>query len=306
MPTSISSPARRPPTGWCSRSASSPSSTYSTPTNMPIIPKRFPELGAGQCRHLRLRRRRLGLHLRRSGRMVPGPLDAARRHVRSLDRPRRRQPQATISTDFANFSGSAKSSAATNCGDIPARSRSPAYSPADAWEVSRTRSPAAGPRRVPGEISLRGARISEAARRQHEPRAGESQTARGVRTRRLGRRQCRAVGIHRYRSYCAGRRLTHRQAMGPSKRHDRDCRRRQRNFRVHEAYLNAGGVGILVGDGKLPHPRSRADHRDLLQLCAHLCDESHLRLSVRRQSWLQHRSRAGERFRRALPHRILT
>jgi high affinity Mn2+ porin len=23
---------------------------------------------------------------------------------------------------------------------------------------------------------------------------------------------------------------------------------------VHEAYLNAGGLGILVGDGKLPHP----------------------------------------------------
>jgi Carbohydrate-selective porin, OprB family len=25
---------------------------------------------------------------------------------------------------------------------------------------------------------------------------------------------------------------------------------------VHEAYLNAGGLGILVGDGQLPHPGS--------------------------------------------------
>jgi len=24
--------------------------------------------------------------------------------------------------------------------------------------------------------------------------------------------------------------------------------------KTHEAYLNAGGLGILVGDGKLPHP----------------------------------------------------
>jgi high affinity Mn2+ porin len=23
---------------------------------------------------------------------------------------------------------------------------------------------------------------------------------------------------------------------------------------IHEAYLNAGGLGILVGDGQLPHP----------------------------------------------------
>jgi high affinity Mn2+ porin len=23
---------------------------------------------------------------------------------------------------------------------------------------------------------------------------------------------------------------------------------------VHEAFLNAGGLGILVGDGRLPHP----------------------------------------------------
>ena len=34
------------------------------------------------------------------------------------------------------------------------------------------------------------------------------------------------------------------------------------------AYFNAGGLGILIGDGQLPNPRPRADRRDLLQLRA--------------------------------------
>ena len=34
----------------------------------------------------------------------------------------------------------------------------------------------------------------------------------------------------------------------------------------HEAFLNAGGLGILVGDGKLPQSGNGADHRGLLQL----------------------------------------
>jgi high affinity Mn2+ porin len=41
--------------------------------------KRFPELVGRQCRLVRLCRRRLGLHLRRRRRMVPGPLYATRR-----------------------------------------------------------------------------------------------------------------------------------------------------------------------------------------------------------------------------------
>ncbi len=27
---------------------------------------------------------------------------------------------------------------------------------------------------------------------------------------------------------------------------------------VHQRYLNAGGIGVLVGDGQLPHPGSEA------------------------------------------------
>ncbi len=65
---------------------------------------------------------------------------------------------------------------------------------------------------------------------------------------------------------------------------------------VHAAFLNAGGLGILIGDGQLPHPGARGDHRDLLQLRFDRGDEGQLRLSVHRQPGLQHRSRAGDRF----------
>ena len=50
---------------------------------------RFPELVAGQCRHLRLCRRWLGLYLRRGGGMVHRAMDLSRRRVRSV-RPRPR------------------------------------------------------------------------------------------------------------------------------------------------------------------------------------------------------------------------
>ncbi len=62
---------------------------------------------------------------------------------------------------------------------------------------------------------------------------------------------------------------------------------------VHEAFLNDGGLGILVGDGQLPHPGLEQIFRDLLQLRNFVFDESQLRLSAHRQSRLQHRPRAG-------------
>ena len=51
---------------------------------------RFPQLGADQHRHVRLCRRRLGLHLRRGGRMVSGPFHRARREFSTS----RRRPRA--------------------------------------------------------------------------------------------------------------------------------------------------------------------------------------------------------------------
>ena len=99
--------------------------------------KRFHELGADRRRHLRLRRRRLGLHLRRGRRVVSGKLDAAWRRC-SISRSSPTAP--SLIRPSSNSSGSAKSSAATTCGDIPARSRSPVFSVAAAWAASRMRS----------------------------------------------------------------------------------------------------------------------------------------------------------------------
>ena len=41
---------------------------------------------------------------------------------------------------------------------------------------------------------------------------------------------------------------------------------------VHQAFFNAGGLGIVIGDGMLPHPGARTDHRELLQLRPHALD----------------------------------
>ena len=44
---------------------------------------------------------------------------------------------------------------------------------------------------------------------------------------------------------------------------------------VHAAFLNAGGLGILIGDGAAAASRRRGDHRDLLQLRFDRGDRSH-------------------------------
>ena len=61
--------------------------------------QRFPELGADRHRHLRLRRRRLGLHLRRRRRVVSGSLDAARRRLRPVHRAQQRRLDPTFGQD---------------------------------------------------------------------------------------------------------------------------------------------------------------------------------------------------------------
>ena len=55
---------------------------------------------------------------------------------------------------------------------------------------------------------------------------------------------------------------------------------------VHRAYFNAGGLGILIGDGQLPNPGVEGILRDLLQLCADRFDAGVGRLSIHRQSGL--------------------
>ena len=74
---------------------------------------------------------------------------------------------------------------------------------------------------------------------------------------------------------------------------------------VHQAFLNAGGLGILVGDGQLPNPGLEQIVEAYYSYAISVLDESQRRLSVHRQPGLQHRPRAGECFRRPLPRRIL-
>ena len=74
---------------------------------------------------------------------------------------------------------------------------------------------------------------------------------------------------------------------------------------VHQAFFNAGGLGILIGDGQLPNPGPRRDLRDLLQLRVHRSHEGHLGLSVHQQPGLQHPARAGECVRGAVAHPVL-
>ena len=119
-----------------------------------------------------------------------------------------------------------------------------------------------------------------AAVRQYQSRGGVSMNleqeitseSRRLHARRLGRRQHRALRIHRRRSHRRGRRVAIRQAMGPARRHRRIAGVVNGISSVHEAFLNDGGLGILVGDGQLPHPGPRADHRDVLQLRAYILD----------------------------------
>ena len=99
--------------------------------------QRFHELGGRRHRNVRLRRRRLGLYATApppSGTRATGPCAAGCSICRS-------SPTTSNSIrDFSNSNGSAKSSAATICGDIPARSRSLDFSAAAAWAASRMRS----------------------------------------------------------------------------------------------------------------------------------------------------------------------
>ena len=134
--------------------------------------KRFPQLDADQCRHVRLCRRRLGLHLRRGRRMVSGSLDAARRRVRSVgDAGRRSKPAGGYRSirPSSSSSWSAKSRSATSCGDSRARSSSPAFSAAAAPGSFADAVALAAADRAAGRHQ-RGARLHQPARRQPQSR----------------------------------------------------------------------------------------------------------------------------------------
>ena len=74
---------------------------------------------------------------------------------------------------------------------------------------------------------------------------------------------------------------------------------------VHQAFLNAGGLGILVGDRQLPNAGSEKII-EMYYSFPGLLVARDLRLSVCRQSSLQPRSRSGLHYRNAAAYAVLT
>ena len=75
---------------------------------------------------------------------------------------------------------------------------------------------------------------------------------------------------------------------------------------VHAAFFNAGGLGILIGDGQLPNPGLEQIIETYYSYALSASTQAHLRLSVHRQPGLQRRPRAGECFCRAVSRSILS
>ena len=118
----------------------------------------------------------------------------------------------------ASSNGSARSSGATSCGAIPARSRSPDFSPAARIGTYEDAIALAAVTGGPADI---------AAVRQYRSRGGvgvnleqEITADLGLFARAgLGGRQHRAVCLHRHRSHRRGGLVAERQAVGPPGRH---------------------------------------------------------------------------------------
>ena len=62
------------------------------------------------------------------------------------------------------------------------------------------------------------------------------------------------MGLYRRRPDGLGRRLDRRQELGPARRYRWFAGIVNSISGVHQAFLDAGGLGILIGDGQLPNP----------------------------------------------------
>ena len=164
-----------------------------------------------------------------------------------------RAQQHELDPISASSSGSARSSGATICGASPESLRSPVSQPRPHGQLSPTRS--RWPRSPAGRpISPRCGNIRAAAA-SASIWSSRSRRMLGVFV-RAGCRQWRhrAVRIRRHRPDRRGRPVALRQALGPAD--DTVGFAGVVNGISEDArgVSNAGGLGILVGDGKLPHP----------------------------------------------------
>ena len=115
---------------------------------------------------------------------------------------------------------------------------------------------------MPSQLARDRRRAETSAVRQYRSRAGlsfnlEQQMTpepRHVRPRRLHQRQYRTVRIQRYRSHRGGGPRFAGKSWGRPDDTVGLAGVVNGISGVHQAYLNAGGLGILVGDGMLPHP----------------------------------------------------
>ena len=87
-----------------------------------------------------------------------------------------------------------------------------------------------------------------------------------------------------------------RQTMGPTGRHDRYSRRPQPYCSCASSFFQCWWLGHSGRRRTITPSRLRRNHRGLLQLCVDRLDPGLTGLSVRRQSWIQYRSRACECF----------
>ena len=235
-------------------------------------------------RNVRLRGGRLGLFGRRGGGMVSRPVDPARRPVRPFNR----SESNHLDPQFGQFQWVGEIERRYSIWDQPGKlaitgflTRGRMGSFEDAIQL------AALTRRA---CRYRGrAAIPEPGRRQHEPGAATDA-------------QCRLLCPRRNRGWRLKNPTNSPTSTAPSppglsvsgKQWGRD----DDTFGiagvvngisgVHQAFLNAGGLGILVGDGQLPNPGTEKILETYYSFPV-LYFEGHTGLSAHRQSGLQSR-----------------
>ena len=236
---------------------------------------------------------------RRSGTRATGPCAAACSICQS---------SPTISNLIrvsSNSSGSAKSSAATICGDIPARSRVHRLSEPRPHGELRGCDRAGQHHRRSGRYRRRPP-ISQPRRREPESRAGDH-----IRTRRAFVRAGWANGdIEPYeftdidRTAC-GRACRSTASNGAGRTTPSGSPAWSTESRPStQAFLNDGGLGILIGDGMLPHPGPEQIIETYYSFPLSFWQVT-VRLSVHRQPRLQRGPRPGLGDRRASAHAVL-
>src|SRR3984957_18468302 len=230
---------------------------------------RFPQLDGDQCRHFRLCRRWLGLQLRRRRRVVCGTLDAARRGLRPVDNAcGGRQPtERRTRSELPEFPDGRRNRGTSRAVGAAGQDQGHGVSQSRrCWNLCRRHRAGCGDR--PARRHQCRSRLHQPARRQRQPGTRNHRYAGRVCARRLGRRQCRAVGLHRRRPDRLGGYLAQRQGVGPARRYHRRHGHPQRHFRRTRRVPQFRRSGHSDRRRPVDQLQHGEDLRDLLQLRA--------------------------------------